>query len=239
MEKELKTTLLIPVLNEINGMKEIMPQIDPNWVDQILILDGGSADGSIGYAQSSGWEIYIQQRKGLRRAYIDVFDKIKGDIVVTFSPDGNSLPELIPQLISKIKEGYDLVIASRYLAHARSLDDDAITKIGNWAFTFMISTFFGYPYTDAMVILRAWRKDVIKELEINKEIKFPPKWEDIIGVWVSWEPMISMRFARRRKRIIEIPADEPKRIQDVRKMKPFKTGLAVLIQLVQEAVFWW
>ena len=35
----MKTTLLVMTLNEIEGMKEIMPQISRDWVDQIIIVD--------------------------------------------------------------------------------------------------------------------------------------------------------------------------------------------------------
>ena len=41
----MKLTLLIPTMNEIDGVKVIMPQIQRNWVDEILIVDGGS-DGT-------------------------------------------------------------------------------------------------------------------------------------------------------------------------------------------------
>ena len=44
----------------------------------------------------------------------------KGDIVVEFNPDGNSIPEDIPRIIAKVSEGYDLVIGSRYRDGARA-----------------------------------------------------------------------------------------------------------------------
>ena len=47
----LSVTLLIPTLNEIVGMKAIMPQIRREWVDQILILDGNSTDGTAQWAR--------------------------------------------------------------------------------------------------------------------------------------------------------------------------------------------
>jgi hypothetical protein len=40
----MKVTLLVLTLNEIEGMKAIMPHVDRNWCDQIIILDGGSTD---------------------------------------------------------------------------------------------------------------------------------------------------------------------------------------------------
>ena len=43
----MKTTLLIPVLNEVEGLQAIMTIIKKEWIDQILIVDGGSEDGPL------------------------------------------------------------------------------------------------------------------------------------------------------------------------------------------------
>src|SRR4051794_35792944 len=91
-------TLFVPTLNEIVGMKEIMPLVKKEWVDQILIVDGKSTDGTAEYARAQGYDVVIQQKRGIRHAYIEAWPAIKGEIVVTFSPDGNSIPELIPDL---------------------------------------------------------------------------------------------------------------------------------------------
>ena len=53
----MKITLLIPTLNEIEGMKAIMPRIKKEWIDQILIVDGGSIDGTVEYAKKNGYFI--------------------------------------------------------------------------------------------------------------------------------------------------------------------------------------
>jgi len=79
------TTLLIPTLNEIIGMKEIMGRIKREWVDQIIILDGGSTDGTIEYAKEHGYFVYVQKKIGFRNAYTEVWPMIKGDVVITFS----------------------------------------------------------------------------------------------------------------------------------------------------------
>src|SRR3954468_11898410 len=117
-------TLFMPVLNEIEGMKVILPQIQRDWYDQILVVDGGSGDGSLEYARDLGFDTYRQQRRGIRHAYIEAWPMIRGELVVTLSPDGNCPPGAIPELIAKLKEGYDMVIASRYYAGAKSDDDD-------------------------------------------------------------------------------------------------------------------
>src|SRR5262249_51809327 len=135
MEDPLTVTLLIPTLNEIAGLKAIMPRVRRDWVDQILFLDGGSTDRTVEWVRSHGYELYMQKQPGIRQGYTEVLPLIEGDVILTFSPDGNCIPELIPELIAKINEGHDLVIASRYLPPARSDDDDLLTAFGNWLFT--------------------------------------------------------------------------------------------------------
>ena len=45
------TDLLVLTLNEIDGFKKIMPEIKKEWVDNIVIVDGGSTDGTIEQAK--------------------------------------------------------------------------------------------------------------------------------------------------------------------------------------------
>lgn len=219
----MKVTLLIPTLNEIDGMREIMPRIKKEWVDQIIIVDGGSVDGTIEYAREHGYFILLQKAKGLFNAYREALDFATGDIVITFTPDGNSVPELIPPLIEKMKEGYDMVIASRYLEGAKSYDDDAVTRFGNWMFTAMINVLFGGHYTDTLVGLRAWKKDLFKLTKGDTRLE-------------SFEPFSAIMCAKLKLRVAEIPGDEPKRIGGIRKMRPFINGLQVL-RIILKQVF--
>lgn len=111
----MKVTLLVPTWNEYESMVQIMPQVNRSWVHQILVVDGGSTDGTIEYSRSQGYDVHVQTKKGLRQAYAEALEFITGDVVITFSPDGNSLAERIPALIEKMREGYDMVIVSRYI----------------------------------------------------------------------------------------------------------------------------
>src|SRR3954468_11146796 len=91
-------TLVVPTLNEIAGMRAVMPLARREWVDQILILDGGSTDGTVEWARANGYEVHVQTEPGIRQGYAEALPLVRGDAIVTFSPDGNSLPELLPQL---------------------------------------------------------------------------------------------------------------------------------------------
>ncbi len=233
----MKVTLLIPTLNEIVGMKEIMPQIKKEWCDQILIVDGGSTDGTVEWAREHGYSVYVQKKRGVRYAFIEALPLIEGDVVITFSPDGNSMPELIPALIDKMKEGYDMVIASRYAKGAKSYDDDAITAFGNWMFTKIVNLLHGSHYTDAMVMLRAYRTKVIYDLGLDKDEAYATP-EKLFNTTVGWEPLLSVRAAKRKLKVTEIPGDEPRRIGGERKLQALKWGAAYLFQFIREVFYW-
>ncbi|MEI7431503.1 MAG: glycosyltransferase family 2 protein [Betaproteobacteria bacterium] len=232
-----KSTLLVMTLNEIDGMKAIMPKIKSEWVDQILVIDGGSTDGTIEWAQNNGYQVYVQKQKGFRHAYSEALHLIEGDIVVTFSPDGNSIPELLPDLLKKMDEGYDMVIASRYLGPAHSDDDDVITSFGNWLFTRTVNILHGGKYTDAMVIYRAYRKQIIYDLGLDTDEAYQTP-ERLFRTKISWEPLLSVRAAKRRLKVTEIPGDEPPRIGGERKLQILRWGAAYYFQFIREVFFW-
>lgn len=233
----MKTTLLVMTLNEIIGMKAIMPMISRSWVDQIIVVDGGSDDGTVEWSRDNGYEVYIQKQKGFRHAYVEVWPYILGDVVITFSPDGNSVPNLIPRLIEKMKEGNDMVIASRYLGDAKSDDDDIVTAFGNWLFTKTVNILHKGRYTDVMVIFRAYKKSLAKALDLDKDDAYSLP-EKLFRTKISWEPLLSVRAAKAKLRVAEIPGDEPARLGGERKLKVIKWGAAYYLQFIRELWCW-
>ena len=240
----MKVTLVVPTLNEIIGMREIMPRVDRKLLHQVLVVDGGSTDGTVEYARELGCEVYRQEERGIRLGLIEAYPKITGDIIITFSPDGNSVPEEIPPLIEKMKQGYDMTIVSRYLGDARSYDDTFISRLGNYTFTKLINFLFGFHYTDSLVMFRAYKREVPETLGIIK--RRSALYERFIGMYISWEPQLSARCAKRRLKITEIPGDEPLRVEDVgrkgnRLLPPtriyhFRSGLALLYMFLEDFV---
>ena len=57
----MKVTLFIPTKNEIDGMKAIMPRIDRTWVDEVLVVDGSSTDGTYEYCIENNWPVITQK----------------------------------------------------------------------------------------------------------------------------------------------------------------------------------
>ena len=64
----MSVTLFIPVKDEIEGLKAIMPRIKREWVDEILILDANSKDGSKEFLLANGYQVVDQKTKGVKAA---------------------------------------------------------------------------------------------------------------------------------------------------------------------------
>jgi len=214
---------MIAARNEIEGMKVILPRIQKEWVDEILVIDGGSTDGSVDYAKSLGLTVIRQKSKGLQNAYWEGLEVAQGDVIIPFSPDGNSVPERIPDLVRKMKEGYDMVIVSRYFKGTHSEDDSLLSGWGNWLFTRLINLLFGSHYTDTLVMYRAWKKDLIKVFQGRPSI-------------AGFEPELCILCAKGGFRTAEIPGPEPKRIGGESKAKRFSAAFAILALILREWV---
>ena len=218
----MKSTLAILALDEIESIPSVLPNIDRSWVDEIIVVDGGSTDGTIEWCEAHGFRVLRQKRRGYGAGMRELIDVAEGEIIIEFMADGNCKVDTIPLLVAKVNEGYDLVIGSRYMAGARSFDDTPITRLGNWGFTRMINVLFGARYADAMMGYRAYRKSKFLAMEMDEDgLTFPTQG--------------SIQFARYGHRVTEIPSDEPKRIGGVRKAKNFGTGIELVQMIAKEA----
>jgi glycosyltransferase involved in cell wall biosynthesis len=230
-------TILALTLNEIDGVRAVLPKIDRSWYDQLIVVDGNSTDGTIQWCRDNGYQVYVQVRPGIRHAYLEVLPQVSGDIVLTLSPDGNCDPRMIPAILDKMREGFDMVIGSRYVGDATSDDDDLVTGFGNWLFTRTVNLLHGGRYTDCMVIYRAFRRQLIQELDLDKEESYALP-EKLFGTVISWEPLMSVRAAKARSKVGEIAAGEPERIGGHRKLQIFRWGAAYYFQFWRELWFW-
>ena len=218
-------TIFVLTLDEIDGVSAIMPKVKKEWADQIVLVDGGSTDGTIEKAKELGFDVIHQKNKGAGNACRVGTDATESDFVMFFSPDGNDVPTDIPKLIQKTKEGFDVVHISRFGKESISEDANWLERFGNNMFTFLVNSFFGGTYTDALNGFRIIKRKLWDELKTDAQ-------------FLNIEQQTCIRLAKRKIPIYEIEGMEPKRIGGERKMRPLTTGAQLSYQIIKEFIFW-
>jgi glycosyltransferase involved in cell wall biosynthesis len=218
----MKSLLVIPTLNEIDGMKQVISKINHDWVDKIIIVDGGSTDGTIEEAKKQNIEVLMQTTKGSHGAAIlDAFNSSDADYLLMFGADGNNEPEEIPKMLSKIKEGYDQVINSRFSKTSKNDDAGLIDGFGNRMFTFFANLFFGGNLPDTLSSSRAITRKAWDEIKMDE-------------LSLSNVYQISIRGMIKKQKIFSLAANEPARIGGERKMHRIPTGIQLSLRLLKE-----
>ena len=217
----MSSALIILTFNEIDGVRELFPKIDKNWVDEIVVIDGGSTDGTIEECKKFGFRVVIQKIKGHGGAILTGVRETKSDNIIIFGPDGNHEVEEIKILDNKIKQGYDQVIINRFGKESINLDAGIIDGFGNRMFTKLANLFFKGNLADTLNESR-----VITRAAFN-ELKF-----DAMQLDSTYQ--MSIRGLKKKQKIIEIVGNEGRRIGGERKMKRIQTGSRLLKRLIIE-----
>jgi glycosyltransferase involved in cell wall biosynthesis len=218
-----KSALFISTLNEIEGLTALAKSISFNAFDECYALDGGSTDGTISFYEEHGIPVTQNVKKG------EIFNVGASlttcDELVFFAPDGNEDPDDLVPLLEKLREGYDMVIASRFLEGARNEEDSQIFKWRKWAnqvFTQLVRLRWGGEITDTINGYRAVRRAAL--LAMNLE----PTGFDI-------EFQMSIRALKLGMKIAELPTQEGGRIGGESTAYSFHTGWMMLNRLVRES----
>jgi len=218
----MKIALIIPTLNEIDGMKEVLPKINKDWVDEIIIVDGGSTDGTIEEAKKQNLTVINQKTKGKHGAAVyDGFEYTDAELLIMFGADGNNEPDEIPRMISKMKEGYDQVIVTRFGKTSINRDAGAIDGFGNKMFTFFANILYGGHLTDTLSSSRAITRKAWNELKSD-------------GFDTRLVLQMCIRGLIKKQKIIDIDGNEPARIGGERKMHRFSCGSDMISCLLKE-----
>ena len=106
MEKHIpRITAVIPAYNEAGRIARTLSQVTP-FVDEIIVVDDASTDGTAEVARNSGARVLIQPEN---KGYIDAikygFKEAGGEIVITLDADGEFSAQDIPDLVKPIIEG--------------------------------------------------------------------------------------------------------------------------------------
>lgn len=196
------STLVLLVLNEIDGLRQLWDQIPVERFRRTVAVDGGSTDGSREFLAERGIPILDQSIPGRGVAFRVAAEASDTDRLVFYSPDGNEDPLDIERLDDLLLDGARLAIASRFAQGAVNEETDVFRARArvNKALTWIANRLFnsGDYVTDTINGFRALKRSDLLELETTVK-RFPIEYQ------------ISIRAMNRGWRIAELATHEGQR----------------------------
>lgn len=152
---------LLPVINEI---KQVMKNHAYNY--KILVLNDGSRDATAEVARQLGAIVVSHKRNmGLAETFRSEMKEClqrKADIIVHTDADGQYHPQHIPELIEKVRSGYDLVLGSRFRGRVYGMP--LLKRLGNVAFSKVLTSLTKVRITDSTTGFRAFTSEVARDI---------------------------------------------------------------------------
>jgi glycosyltransferase involved in cell wall biosynthesis len=221
---EVTVSVIVPTLNEARNLPYVLPRI-PEWVHEVILVDGGSKDGTVDVARQLMPDIIVigQDRPGKGAALQAGFSTSTGDIIVTIDADGSTDPAEIPLFVSCLQRGVDFVKGSRFLQGGGSDDIDPLRRTGNWMLRSLVRAAFGGRYSDLCYGYNAFWRYVLPVLEGEAD-----------GFEI--ETLMNIRVLAAGMRVAEVPSHEAARIHGTSNLRTFRDGARVLRLIARERV---
>ncbi|WP_124711271.1 glycosyltransferase family 2 protein [Gordonia insulae] len=223
-------SVVVPTRNEALNLPYVAERMPA--VDQIIVVDGNSVDGTVDVARSLWPEAVIvhQTRAGKGNALACGFEAATGDVIVMIDADGSTDPAEIPQFVEALVGGADLAKGSRFSLGGGSDDITALRRAGNKGLNWLVNRLFGTGFADLCYGYNAfWRKH-LHVLDLPATRLPEAQWGDGFEI----ETIINVRMARGGMQIREVGSHESKRIHGRSNLNAFSDGIRVLRTIGQE-----
>ncbi len=200
--KRPRIAAIIPVLDEEEAIGAVVTAIPREWVDEIVVVDGGSDDRTVAVASAAGARVIVESAPGYGRACATGAAAAVEDgaeILVFLDGDGSDRPEMIPTLVQPILEQlFDFVIGSRNRGLREKGSMGAHQAFAGYVIGGAVGLIYGTRYSD-MCAFRAIRADALAQLGMRE-------------MTYGWNLEMQMRAARARLRILELPVPHGRRL---------------------------
>ena len=168
MYHEQRITVIIPCLNEEQGIEQVLRRM-PAFVDQVIVVDNGSTDRTADVAQSFGAEVIRENVRGYGRAYKRGFASASGDVIITLDGDHSYPPDAISYLLEAFQHlQVDFLNASRFPVRDRSAMSFK-HKIGNLILSLATSILYFRWVRDSQSGMWVFKRSILGKMKLESD----------------------------------------------------------------------
>ncbi len=227
----MKLSVVIPVYNEVKTIEEIIRRVQAVEVGlekEIIVVDDGSTDGTrtiLERLNSPAVKVFFHNKnQGKGAALHTGFAAATGDILLVQDADLEYDPREYPRLLEPILDGRaDAVYGSRFLGGPHRVLF-FWHYVGNRMLTIFSNMLSNLNLTDMETCYKVFKRDVLERLTLKAK-RF------------GFEPEITVKLAKLKCRIYEVPISYSGRDYAEGKKITWKDGLAALFHILRFRFF--
>ncbi|MGW8303461.1 MAG: glycosyltransferase family 2 protein [Desulfobacterales bacterium] len=196
----MKISVVIPTYNEAPAIAEVIAAVPQNKIEEIIVVDNGSTDGTAEKAAAAGARVIHEPRKGYGWACWAGANSIRNsDIIVFLDGDRSDDPAQLERIAAPVIQGQaDLVIGSRIGGKLEKGSMPLHAKLGNRFIVFLLRLLYGVRITD-IGSFRAIRTRLLADLHMEQ-------------MTYGWPVEMVVKAARKGLRIQSVPIRYRRRI---------------------------
>jgi glycosyltransferase involved in cell wall biosynthesis len=198
---------IIPCLDEEEAIGPVVAAALAHGIDEVIVVDGGSRDGTVERAREAGGRVIVEPRRGYGRALQTGVAAARDDaqVILFVDGDGSDRLEFIAPLVAPIVEGHAAFVhGSRVLGEREAGSLSLPQLVAGRLAGLLLRIAYGARFTD-MSPFRAIRRDVLQRLGMR---------EDSYG----WNLEMQMRVSAAGVAAVEIAVGQRRRRGGVSKV---------------------
>jgi len=185
-----RVTAVIPVIDEAESLPLVLSEFAAGSVETIVVVDGGSTDGTAELARAAGALVVLEPRRGYGRACLEGSRATEAEILVFLDGDGSDDPAAIESLVEPIRSGRAALVLGARVDPERGAQHGH-QRLGNALVSLLVRLCYGTRIHD-IPPMRAIRRDALEQLGMAE-------------LTYGWPTEMIVKAARQGLPIIEIP----------------------------------